>query len=124
MITMTAPTLLAAGKKAWAVLASVDFITDNDYFVAKEFCENLDEITSLQKIVKKEGLTISTNNNSTIMLHPLRREINDLKKVNRELLREMGMSVKQRRLLLLGEENENNIVNVLQKALENIKEGD
>lgn len=98
MLTLPAPRgLKTEGKKAWELLASIDHLTDDDYFFVVDFAKNADELRVLELEFKKSGdYTVWTNNDQTIMLHPLRKELSELNKVRREILRELGLSVKQR----------------------------
>lgn len=122
MLTLPAPRgLKTEGKKAWELLAMVDHLTDDDYFFAVDFAKNADELRILELEFKRSGdYTVWTNNDQTIMLHPLRKEIAELNKVRREILRELGLSVKQRVQLEIAVKEV--IVDPVADALEGLEE--
>lgn len=106
MITLPIPTgLRAAGKKMWETLCAFEHLENEDYFFVLDLCKNADELKLVEAEFKRVGdFTVWTNNEQTIMLHPLRKEIDTLNKARREMLRELGLSVKQRKMLELSKE--------------------
>lgn len=117
MITLSQPVgLKAPGKKMWELLTSFEHLDNEDYFFVLDLCKNADEIKIVENEFKRVGdFTVWTNNDQTIMLHPLRKELDLLNKARREMLRELGLSVKQRKLLELSKEKEE--IDPVQEAL-------
>lgn len=91
----------------WELLSSFEHLDNEDYFFVLDLCKNADEIKIVENEFKRVGdFIVWTNNDQTMMLHPLRKELDLLNKARREMLRELGLSVKQRKLLELSKEEE------------------
>ena len=110
-------TLLSKGKEAWVKLSSVDFVTNNEYYSVAEFCSNLDEIAKLMKQINKDGYTILINNDTNMIIHPLYKQVNELKKANRDILQELGLTVKQREQLGLKGEGQRTVMDDFNDAV-------
>lgn len=107
MITYEMPKgLLAKGKDAFTKISASENVTNNEYFAVKEYCENIDEVDKYMKKIRSDGITMSINNDTNLIIHPLFKQVNELKKMNLQILKELGLTVKEREILGLGVEKE------------------
>lgn len=97
--------LKAPGKAAWVRLTSYDHIAEEDYFIIKAVCDIIDKVAWLEREVKNkdngvQGELIGINHKegqpTNWILHPFVKRIDDLNKRQDDLLKELGLTPKQR----------------------------